>query len=414
MRYFFVLINWGLILYLAGCSYSQSSENRQWYASGQMLSEDLSHLDQAMKEFMVQHEIPAAALAVTYQGRLMYAKGFTWGNPKDEPVGPDSLFRIASISKPITAVAIFHLIEQGKLSLDDNLTDIIDMTPPSGQQSDPRLKQITVRHLLQHLGGWDRNQAFDPMFQDRRISRELKVKLPINTADIIKFMAGQPLQHDPGTTNAYSNFGYCLLGRIIEARTGIDYGQYVTNEILNPLGIQHMRLGRTKLKDRAPGEVRYQGTNGESPHGSNIENMDSHGGWLASAVELVRFASAFDHPETCPVLNPASIDQMFALPENLDPKTYHAGDAYYACGWDVRDYGKGFRNTWHNGSLPGTFTFMARWKSGIDCAVLFNKRGDGFGQIDPVIGKVVHEISSWPEGDLFAGMLDSKRPVSTE
>ena len=96
---------------------------------------------------------------------------------------------------------------------------------------------------------------------------------------------------------------------------------------------------------------------------------------------------------------------MFALPETIAPEKYERGERYYACGWNVRDYGNGRRNTWHSGSLPGTYTFMARWSIGVDCVVLFNKRGDRFSEIDPLLFKAAESVAVWPEHDFFDDLL---------
>jgi CubicO group peptidase (beta-lactamase class C family) len=264
---------------------------------------------------------------------------------------------------------------------------------------------VTILHLLQHLGGWDRDETFDPMFRDKRISRTLGVSLPISQADIIKFMNGQQLQHKPGIEYAYSNYGYCLLGRVIEQRTGMAYDDYLKKKVLMPLGITNMRLGRSNRKDMAPNEVTYEAKWNRAYDAFNLENMDSHGGWLASAPELVRFAAVFDDPNDCPILSAKSIETMFALPETIDPDEYKTGERYYACGWNVRDYRNGRRNTWHGGSLPGTYTFMVRWRNGVNCVVLFNKRGDGFSEIDPLLFKAVKSVAEWPEHDLFDEVL---------
>ncbi len=85
------------------------------------------------------------------------------------------LFRIASISKPITAVAILRLVESGRLSLDDRLLDRLDLSQSiekAGDKFDARWRDITLRHLLQHRGGWDRDKSFDAMFQSVRFARE--------------------------------------------------------------------------------------------------------------------------------------------------------------------------------------------------------------------------------------------------
>ncbi len=413
---FHIWMNWRLLFIVGvvcgiGTRCSAAPKIRHWHEAGVGVTKELAILDNVMKEFMVRRDISAGALAVTYQSRLVFAKGYTWAYNTDDLVRPNSLFRIASLSKSVTAAAILHLVQEGKLKLNEQVADVIEMSPAEGQEADKRLGKVTILYLLQHLGGWDRGKSFDPMFQDARISKELGVELPIRTADIIRFMGDKPLQHEPGTTYAYSNYGYCLLGRVIEKRSGMAYEAYVKQNILTPLGITRMRLGHSSYDERAPGEVRYTAT-GQSPYGTfNLENMDAHGGWLASAIELVRFATAFDKPENCKILSKKLIERMYALPENLSDDTYKAGDPYYACGWNVRDYGKGQRNTWHSGSLPGTYTFMARWRSGIDCVVLFNKRGTGFNQIDPILNKAIHSIRQWPSGDYFEKMLsDPDRP----
>jgi CubicO group peptidase (beta-lactamase class C family) len=393
------------IIYLAltaGCSILPGP--RVWRQTGPDVPE-LSAFDTTMKDFMTTRKVSAASLAITYKSRLVFARGYTWSKAACPTTEPTSLFRIASLSKSITSAGIFKLVEENKLSLDDKVVDILPFGTPEGQTPDPNLGKVTILDLLEHLGGWDRNKAFDPMFADKKISKALGVPMPITQADIITFMNGQPLQYTPGTKYAYSNYGYCLLGRVIEQKTGLSYEDYIKKFILSPLGITTMQIGHSKVKDRAPGEVIYESKN-EAVYGAfNLENMDSHGGWLASAPDLVRFAAAFDNPENCPILSADSIEKMFSLPTTISRDNYKPGEYYYACGWEVRDYGNGRRNTWHTGSLPGCYTFMARWSNGVDCVVLFNKRGPDFNKIDPILSSTVKSISNWPDNDLFDEML---------
>jgi len=226
--------------------------------------------------------------------------------PDSPATQPTSLFRIASLSKPITSAGILKLVEYNQLSLDDKVIDILPFGTPDGKSPDPNLGKVTIHHLLEHLGGWDRDKAFDPMFADRKISKALGSRPPVTQAEIITFMNGQPLEYEPGTKFVYSNYGYCLLGRVIERKTGLSYEDYIKRIILLPLGITRMQIGHTKLEDRAPGEVAYE-SKGESPYGSfNLENMDSHGGWIASAPELARFASSFDNPDASRIITRAA------------------------------------------------------------------------------------------------------------
>ncbi|MHC4701600.1 MAG: serine hydrolase domain-containing protein [Planctomycetota bacterium] len=385
-----------------GCS--SLMEPRVWRETGPAVPE-LSVFDETMQDFMVSRKVSAGALAITHDSRLVFARGYTWARADSRATQPKSLFRIASLSKPVTSAAILNLVEDGKLILDENVADVLPYGCPDGQQPDPNLKEVKILHLLQHLGGWDRDEAFDPMFGDERISKALGSPLPISQSDIITYMNGQPLQHVPGTKCAYSNYGYCLLGRVIEQRSGMAYDDYVSKNVLLPLGIRRMRLGRSKLRYRAPTEVRYESSH-ESMYGAfNLENMDSHGGWLASAPELARFAAAFDDPRDCPILSTESILTMFALPETIAPDKYERGAVYYGYGWNIRDYGNGSRNTWHTGSLPGCYTFMARWSNGVNCVVLFNKRDSDFGEVDPLLWKAVKSVAAWPERDLSGEML---------
>ena len=341
---------------------------------------------------------------------------------RDIVVQPTSLFRTASLSKQITSAAALCLVQDGKLDLRARVTELLPLAPPPGRRPDPRLPDITALNLLQHLGGWDRDLAFDPMWHDHGISEALGVSLPISKADIRHYMTGQPLQHQPGTTYAYSNYGYSLLSHIIERAAGQPYEDYVHQRVLAPLGITQMALGRTLLHHRRWGEARYHtqyrgltvmdNSRSDLPFaygGFNLENMDSHGGWLASAVDLVRFAATFDEPSSSSILDQESIGIMFALPENVDPDEYVAGEWYYGCGWSVRDWGGGGRNTWHFGSMPGSYCELVRQRGGLNWCVLFNQRDDSSGlsyiDIDGIIDAAADVVTNWPDHDLFGEYL---------
>lgn len=377
-------------------------------AAALLCQEDaLRPLDEPMEQ-QLKLKTPGGALAVVKDGRLVYAKGFGLGDVVNKaPVEPTSLFRIASLSKPITAVAVLRLAEQGKLDLDAKAFSLLDLKAPEGATVDPRLAEITVRQLLQHTGGWNRDKSGDPMFMCPQISGALGVPSPPTSLHIIRYMMGRPLDFDPGTKFAYSNFGYNVLGRIIEQVAGETYDNHVKKAILAPMGITRMTLGRSLRENREKDEVTYypgaakpskavfeslQDRDVPAPYGSFcLEAMDAHGGWLASAVDLVRFASSLDK-----VLNEKSLAVMFAKPSN-------AGNApaYYGCGWMVRPMGAdGKMNTWHTGSLPGTSTLLVRRHDGLVWAAVFNERikDDKF---DPNLHRAADAVKEWPKGDLF-------------
>lgn len=391
----------------------------------------LAAYDELMAAFMREHKPPGAALAVAYHGRLVYARGFGHADvEKREAVRPALLFRIASLSKPFTAATVMHLIQQGKLHFDERVLPLLKLQPhlERGARLDPRWHEITVRQCLQHTAGWNRDKSFDPMSAEtaEQVAKALRVPLPVGPRQIIRYTMGKPLDFNPGTAYAYSNFGYCVLGRVIEAVSGKPYHEFVRETIFIPLGIRGMQLGKNLLKDRAAGEVRYYdsrrrtgraicgakiGAEVPLPYGVEcIESMDANGGWIASAVDLVRFAVALDDPKRCPILGEESILAMLAPPPGPvghGPKG-RPKPTYYACGWDVRPAARqpDKFTKWHGGLLAGSSTLLVCRDDGIDWAVLFNsdagKDGKEYaGLIDPLLHKPADEIKDWPEIDLF-------------
>jgi N-acyl-D-amino-acid deacylase len=387
-------------------------------------------LDRLMTGFLERHKLPGASLAVARHGRLVYARGFGLADRKSgKPVQPESLFRIASLSKPLTSVAILKLVEAGRLKLDDSVADVLGLKPEVDVE---RNRRVSIRQCLQHTGGWDRGDSFDPMFQSIRIARVLETRAPAGTSEVIRFMQKWPLDFDPGTRYAYSNYGYCLLGRVIEKVSGESYESYVRQQVLKPMGVSEMRIGKTREAGRAEGEVRYHvdgekvglsvfeadlGQRVSRAYGAwNIEAMDSHGGWIASAADLVRFATALESPGRKPFLKPSSLEEMFAPPPA--PVSRKADGSvepvYYGLGFSVRPTGEGRMNQWHTGSLAGTSTLLVRRHDGMAWAVLFNSRRACAGKnpasaIDPLVHKAVDAVREWPEGDLFDSATDDAR-----
>lgn len=359
--------------------------------------EHLKPFDEMMLKFMAEHQVVGASIAIAKDGKLLYSRGFGYADREKEiVVQPESLFRIASISKPITGVAIMQLIERGKLKLTDRVVDVLALEIPAPPKGDPRWRDITIAHLLHHTAGFDREKSFDPMFKAREFAMEQMVQPPAGPREVIACMLVRPLDFSPGERMAYSNFGYCLLGRVIEKVSGQGYEAYVKEHVLKPAGITQMRIGATRTT--APGEVKYYDRGGgkgrsvftpssekpaaaDAPYGTwHLEAMDSHGGWIASAVDLVKFASIARGEKLGDtlVLKSESIRIMFASPHENSALTALVkgpmSPAHYGCGWSVRVIGKKPPriNTWHNGGLAGTSTLLVRRHDGLDWAVLFN------------------------------------------
>jgi CubicO group peptidase (beta-lactamase class C family) len=340
--------------------------------------------------FRQQFSVPASSIAISRNGQFVYDQAVGMGDRQHlTQVQQSSQFRIASVTKPITSVTIFSLIEQGKLKLTDKVFG------PSGvfgikygkPPYKPYITDITVDDLLTHTsGGWP-NDNTDPMMHNDGWD---------HTKLITETIANVPITYPPGTHWAYSNFGYCVLGRVIEQVTGQPYASYVQANILAPCGISTMQIAANKESQRASNEVVYYGQYSEDPYKMNVTRMDSHGGWIASSTELVQFLNHVAGAPGIPaLLKPATI-QIMTTPA----PAYPPGLARYARGWMVRDNGAG--NWWHSGSLPGSTTIMVRTSTGMCWAALTNTRTQPSNEMDTALDQMmwnmVRTVPGWVGG----------------
>jgi CubicO group peptidase (beta-lactamase class C family) len=205
--------------------------------------------------------------------------------------------------------------------------------------ADPRWWMISVRDLIEHRGGWDAHERHDALFRVNAIARRLRLDRAPQAEDIVRYMLREPLQYTPGTRKLYSNFGYCVLGRVIERASGMRYVDYVRGVLLGPIGIEDVFLAQNGL--RAPREVEYP----EDASRFNTETGDSAGGLIASAPALVRFL-----------------------------------ERYWLGGAPRRP---GERGSWtFFGSLPGTSAMARQLPSGANYAVLMNARREASHRAD--------------------------------
>jgi N-acyl-D-amino-acid deacylase len=381
--------------------------------------------DPIITQIMRDFALPGGAVAVVQNGRLVFAKGYGFSDSSaPELVNPDDRFRVASLSKALTSAEVLKLVEAGQLNLDENAFAIIsDLQPLPGKTINPQLASITVRHLLEHRGGWNRDSTFDPMFRSIAISQALGQPGPATCEDTIRYMLDQPLQYTPGSTMCYSNFGYCVLGRIIERRSGTTYAQAVTQTVLTPLGAGRIAQGKTLPSLRADNEVLYYDFPGASlatsvfppntaqvpwPYGGwYLEAMDSHGAWIASAVDHLRFQVGIDGRATPPdLLSAASETAMLENPNvptctPTNGTTPASATSWYGMGWAVNSAG----NYWHNGSLDGTTTETVVAKNGYGWSAFFNSRPQNSNalasRLDQDLWTAFNGAGSWIAGDAF-------------
>jgi CubicO group peptidase (beta-lactamase class C family) len=346
-------------------------------AATALSEQDRSALSALANTFIEQFKVPGLSVAIAKNGQLAYQEGFGYADlERREKLTSQHAFRIASVSKPITSAGIFSFIEQDKLQLKDCVFGPKGLLGADYETPQTDLvNTVTVHQLLTHTcGGWG-NSKRDPMFLNTKMNhREL----------IAWTLKNIPLEHTPGTHYDYSNFGYCLLGRIIEKVSGLPYAEAIQTHVLKKCGAASMLIAGNTLAERVDQEVIYYGQNKENPYSMNIRRMDAHGGWLGTPTDLVNFAIHVDGFDNTPDILRADTLKIMTTPSSV-----HAN---YACGWVVNKA----PNWWHNGSIPGVMTLLVRTASGLCWTAFVNTRATGISKgIDELMWKMARAVPAW-------------------
>lgn len=371
--------------------------------------DEFSGTDRIVNTFMRKWEISGASIAIAKDGRLVFARGFGLADKTDTiETEPFNRFRIASISKLVTAVAILKLQEEGKLSVDDKVfgPDGILNDPYFKDPKDKRVYEITVGHLLSHEAGWSQRYG-DQMFMPLVVSEQMGVPTPVDTKTIIRFALNKRLHFTPGKGRSYSNLGYSILGLVIEKISGLSYEEYCRRTLFEPNGIYDMILARNLPDKKAPFEVTYYEPSDAimkpslynpekmvlpSYGGNDIEALGGAGAWLSTAPDLIRFMLTIDGFDTKKdILGKPSIEFMT---DN--------GNGFAPVGWKTTINNGTW---WRTGSFPGTACMMKRLPDGICWVVLLNTSAwngpEIYNYINAMMTRTITQIKSWPEYDLF-------------
>jgi N-acyl-D-amino-acid deacylase len=368
----------------------------------------LEPFDNAMHTIIDRHGLAGAALAIARKGRLVLAKGYGWANlARSEEVQPTTLFGIASLTKSFTAVATLKLVEEGRLRLDDRVFNIIShIKPPAGTRVDPRLNTITVRHCLNHSGGWNRDVRGDPIGWEPQICRALRLRPPLSPQHFLSYVMTIPLDFAPGSNAIYSNVGYIILGEVITAVAKMPYERYIVDHVLKPMDISRMHLHRLDGKYLAGEAIRYL-TGSLIPLPPMLLPMvNATGGWSASVVDLVRFLTNLEGSRGKPLLTEKTRDLMLAPP--VKPLRPRPNGTYFGLGWDsVARQDKSYM-MFKDGSYQGMRTFMKRLPTGVCWALCYNASME-FDAVDMQLAsttvqdvrRLVENHDKFPDVDLF-------------
>ncbi len=349
----------------------------------------LESIDALMRRFVRDAGVSAGQLAVLRGGVRILSKVYADAPPAGyRAVTPQSLFRIASCSKVFTRAAVYSLSTRGQLDMKQRVFPLLGITKPAvaSDHPDPHIDEITVQQLVDHAGGWNsripfraRNgdqidaSHFDPAFQMRRIAQELGLAVPPTKAQVARFMYGKPLQYVPGTEDfestagkTYSNFGYVLLGMVVEAVTGQPYVDYIRDGLDGKGAWSGVSVSPMLSRKKNPLEVWYD--------------------------EPALWPSALDPQSTAPVTlaNGGTgyitdlIDSAAGLMTNAETL------ARFSSRHALRGFGGRAAGTEFDGSMAGAYSTILCQPNGIDCAFTLN---------------TVEFRGGMPSMDIFVGLL---------
>jgi N-acyl-D-amino-acid deacylase len=386
---------------------------------------ELARLDTNMQSILQTYAIPGASLAVVKDGRLVFTRGYGWADVENnEPFQPDSRCPIDSLSKTITAATVMKLVEDWKLSLDTPAFSLLNLEPPhySGAVFDSRWTNITVRHLLSHTAGWNRDNArnplgstgFDPPFWPDWAAQDLGLSAPPTPTDIVRWMLGKPLQTNPGSQSSYSNFGFGVAGRVIEKIRGQPF-EMAVEQLLAQAGITGIQQSANSRASLATGEAACYLNPALTASGLGIGTyyepkplgfvlpyayprimFDAAAGLIASAMDYARFVAAIDGLPTFPdILSTNSVNTM-------------AGGSF---GWDSVSSRNSNTGIWAKvGDWFGSNSHSTKWTNGVIFVFLLNSLAlDSSGnEAETDLYSLLTssmQNATWPTNDLFTATL---------
>ncbi len=297
------------------------------------LSDEIKEIETFIKNQMEVEKVPGIALGIM-KGDFTWAKGFGFSDLENKiPMKEISSFRLASVTKPMTATAILQLSEKGKINLDDEVQKYVPYFPRKNYP-------VIIRYLLGHLGGIPHYKSYD----------ELHIKTPKDTKEAIEIFVNYDLVAEPGTVYHYSSYGYNLLGAVIEGASKTSYGKYMEENIWKPLEMKNTCMD--SQDEIIPNRVKgYRILEGEIKN-SEFVDMSSRfagGGTRSTVIDLLKFVKGLREGK---ITSKESLEKMFT-----SMITKGGEITNYGYGWFVRPL-NGHFFVYHTGSQQETRTFL--------------------------------------------------------
>ncbi|HEX3469202.1 MAG TPA: serine hydrolase domain-containing protein [Candidatus Elarobacter sp.] len=298
-----------------------------------------------MAKLQKSYAVPGAQFAAAVGGKIVDTKSFGMADvAAKKPVTDTSVLMLASGSKPFTAMAVFTLIDKGKISLTTTAFPYLGL-----HAKDARFAKITLAELLNHSSGLNGNirvVSSDPL-------------------DVAKAAVTSTLLFTPGLKQVYSNTGFNVLGAIVEKASGEKYVTYVQEHVFAPAGVSAVAVN---LGSAIPDAVKQYDKSNKPVTNTIPLSGTPAGGWIMSATSIVKVLTALDAGK---IISAKSRAAMFGpLPSKLKPRS---NGAYYGGGWDVVYHDSSGRLVYgKNGGTTGAYCWMEHDANGADFAELYN------------------------------------------
>ena len=311
---------------------------------------------------------PGLSIAVAKDGELVFARGYGDADVENAVAArPETVYRIGSITKQFTAAIIMRLVERGEISLEDPVTRFLPDYDVQG-------RTVTVRHLLNHTSG---------IFSYTSLGEEAwrtTFRHDLSDQELIDLFQSEPFDFEPGAEQRYNNSAYVLLGPIIEAVTGKPYAQYLEEDLLSPLGLEHTSYCDVTrvVPHRASG---YEYEDGELINAWFLSmNVPGAAGAMCSTVEDLMAWTRMLHAGE--VVSPASLRQM------TTPTVVASGDTIpYGFGLGAGEL-EGHRSVAHGGGINGFISSLAHYPDdGVTVAVLTNSGSGPAGRTATLVAR---------------------------
>jgi len=360
-------------------------------------------VDTEVVDFMIKYKIPGMSIAISKNGRMIYSKGYGFADKSiAAEVNTKTLFRIGRVSGLLTSIAIMKLIGDGKISLKSK---VFGDSGILGNQYgalpyERNITNIDVSELLHHnAGGWSGT--------DDLVWNSKYLDMAINPGQLISYtLKNVPLRTSPGSTFAFSNLGYLVLGRIVEKVSGMSYQDFVKEKILKELGVSDMHIEGNAANKRQKNETIYykdglfhlpiidNEKTGEECYPYSALG-DACFGWIASAEDLLKIiANLDDSTSKTPILSARGLKMLLSA-DTTNP--------HVACGIFWND---NFSNWFDLGTYRGSSSEIAHTHDGYCWAILVNIDRPAsetyLSDMDQIFWKAVgNPGTKWPDTDLF-------------